>query len=467
MRILELLSVSLIGIATTVGVSVVGCGSSSSSGPAAVGSDQGQSCTRTADCASGLVCISNTCFASSATISIDGGAVDGSVTTADGSTTTPPPQGGPEALGQACAATIDCATGYTCVPFSSAVGGLCDYTNFGLNPDAGSTGKVCGGECTQASDCCELPPPGYTTAGTFYNYSDAGVYLGGPSTTVYADQCAAVLQALGGSAAGCSSPTGPNATAISTMCYYYETYCASTCAANWSCTNNSCLYTGACTVGASSETVGACATYTRAGRTVNATCTPSPDAGTAGTCAPSGGSCAVATDCNGQTIADPSVLENRGTKCVGGDCTCYQNKCYFACAQDIDCAGGYSCNTSTHLCTQAMARGCQSNNDCATISMNGMGANAKAICQTATNTCAVPCTTDHDCSRSSGAVPALGSFSGYVCSAGYCTAVSTTTSSCSTNADCESTGTGAVNTFCVTPATPGTFESAISGGKGM
>jgi hypothetical protein len=464
MRTIELLSVSLIGVAAAVGV--VGCGSSSS--PAAPGSAAGQSCTRTADCAGTLVCISNTCFpAAISSTSLDSG-VDGSSSAEGGTITT---QGGPEQLGQACAASSDCATGLTCVPFSSAVGGLCDYANFGINPDAGTTGKVCGGECQTSADCCELPPPNYGSSASFANYSDGGLYLG--STTVYTDQCAAILQAIGGSTAACSSlsPSNLNNSSTSKMCYYYQTYCASTCSTNWSCSNNACVYTGGCTLGSGYETSGACAYYTRTGKVVNETCIAAPDAGmsvgTPGSCGAAATTCTTSADCNGQTIADPQVLDNEGTTCAGGDCTCVQNKCYFSCAQDIDCAGGYSCNTTSHLCTQATPTGCMTNNDCVTVSVAGMGTNAKAICNTTTHACAVPCMTDHDCSLSSGAVPSLGRFSGYVCSNNYCTAVSTSAGSCSTNADCQGMSNGGVNTFCVTPSTPAVTESAISGGKGM
>ncbi len=467
MRIRECLSASLIVVAAAVGVGLVGCGSSSSS-PGAAGSAAGQSCTKTADCASNLVCISNTCFlAAGTTTSVDGGGQDSS-TSADGSTTVTP-QTGPEQLGQACAASADCAAGLTCVPFSSAVGGLCDYASFGVSPDAGTTGKVCGGECVTASDCCELPPPGYSESATLYSYSDAGAYLGGPGVTVYADQCAAILQGLGGSTAACSSlsPSNPNNAATSRLCYYYQTYCASTCATNWSCNNNACVYTAGCTVGATSESSGACAYYSRTGRQLGATCTATTDAGTAGSCAAAATTCTTSASCNGLAIADPQVVENQGTICAGGDCSCVQNKCYFSCAQDIDCAGGYSCNATSHLCTKATPTGCMTNNDCVTVSVAGMGADAKAICNTTTHACAVPCTTDHDCSLSSGAVPSLGRFSGYVCSAGYCTTVSNSAGSCSTNADCQGMAAGAVNTFCIASSAPAVTESAISGGKGM
>ncbi len=314
MRIPSSLRTAFAGVAAAIGVFVAGCGSSSSSPPA---SSAGQSCTRTADCAGGLVCISNTCFPSSASadsgVDLDGAAVDGA----------PSGPARPEELGQPCATTSNCGAGLTCVPFSSAIGGLCDYTNFGVNPDAGSTGKTCTGECSTAADCCELPPPTFTGSATFYDYSDSGVYLG--STNVYADQCSAVLQALGGSVAVCASPdaSSPNDTAILHMCFYYQTYCGSGCAANWSCTNNACVYSGSCTLNAGSANPGSCPTYTRTGRVTGQNCIAANDAGggapgTPGSCSAAPTTCATNAECNGQTIADPSTLSFTGsTTCEG------------------------------------------------------------------------------------------------------------------------------------------------------
>ena len=462
MRIPSSLRTAFAGVAAAIGVFVAGCGSSSSS-PRPVPRVSRAPGPPTARAAS--FAFSNTCFPSSASadsgVDLDGAAVDGA----------PSGPARPEELGQPCATTANCGAGLTCVPFSSAIGGLCDYTNFGVNPDAGSTGKTCTGECSTAADCCELPPPTFTGSGTFYDYSDSGVYLG--STNVYADQCSAVLQALGGSVAVCASPdaNSPNDTAILHMCFYYQTYCGSGCAANWSCTNNACVYSGSCTLNAGSANPGSCPTYTRTGRVTGQNCIAANDAGggapgTPGSCSAAPTTCATNAECNGQTIADPSTLSFTGsTTCEGGDCACYQNKCYFGCTQDINCAGGYACDTATGLCKRASPPGCQSNSDCATMSVMGMSRNAKAICQSSTRTCAVPCSTDHDCSISSGAVPSLGPFSGYVCSAGFCTAVATSAGSCTTNADCRGLGGGSgnVNLFCVTPTTVTAVESAISG----
>jgi hypothetical protein len=367
-----------------------------------------------------------------------------------------------------CATASDCgSSALTCVPFNSAVGGLCDYANFNIkNPDAGAL-MTCTGECQTAADCCELPAPAepsqLTTPETV-TVDDAGVETIVPGKTIYLDQCASILGVgLGGDPTVCSnSPTGANAE----LCFYYQLYCA--CAPNtWACTNNACVYTGPCTVGSPEafldeiETVGQCPTETRATKHSTASCTGTADAGSSGSC--QAATCTTAASCNG------SLAVGTATPCQDGDCTCYQDACYFPCAQDLDCSGGFTCDATNHVCKPVPERRCITNNDCVGAGvLPGLPANATAICDLTSNTCKVPCAVDHDCSLSSGAVPALGAFSGNFCSGGFCTAVVTSNLACMTNADCESLPqTGSVNMFCVTPAaSTSSVTSAVTSGAG-
>lgn len=456
MKISWFLSFAAVGVTAATGIAVVSCSSSSSSSPIASGF--GQSCTKTSDCQGGLVCINDTCIKPPTP---DGGG--GGVVTSDGGFTIP------AQLGLPCATTSDCASSLlTCVPFNSAVGGLCDYANFNIvNPDAGAL-MTCTGECLTAADCCELPSPPGDPATIFIGeteaLNDAGQIVITPSKTVYLNQCSSILNVgLGGDPSVCSGTMLDAAT--SEFCFYYQTYCA--CAPNtWMCMNNACVYTGTCTVGTTailgeSQTLGQCPTETRATKHETVTCTGSADAASAGSC--QAATCTDSTSCNGITAIGTT------TPCQSGDCTCFQDGCYLECAQDLDCPAGYECDTTNHVCRQVPAKRCKTNNDCVDVDvLPGLPANATAICDPGSSTCKVPCTVDHDCSYSSGAVPALGAFSGNFCSAGFCAAVVSSGLSCTTNADClANPGSGSVNMFCVTPApTTVSVTSAVTTGAG-
>lgn len=443
-----------VGLTTLAGIAVVSCSSSSSGGSPASG--LGQSCAKTADCQSPFVCINDTCIK---TPSVDAGA--GGMTSTDAGTVRP------AQLGLPCATTSDCASALlTCVPFNSAVGGLCDYANFGIvNPDAGTL-MTCTGECMTAADCCELPAPPDPTeifVAESITFNDAGAEIITPSKTIFLNQCASILQdGLNGDPSICSAGTTLTLE-TSEFCFYYQTYCA--CASNtWACTNNACVYTGPCTVGNSSvlgeaQELGDCPTETRAVKHSTATCTGSADAAMAGSC--QAAACTDSTSCNGITALGTT------TPCSNGDCTCYQDGCYLECATNLDCPAGFACDTTNLVCKQVPPKGCTSNNDCVDVEvLPGLPPNAKAICDLASGTCKVPCAEDHDCSLSSGAVPALGAFSGNFCSAGFCTAVVSSGLSCMTNADCLATPNGAeVNMFCVpTKPTSTAITSALTTG---
>jgi len=451
MKISGFISCAIAGMGAVAGMAAVSCGSSSAS---AVASALGQSCTRTSDCKSGLVCINDTCVE---TPSLDAGA--GGAVSPDGAV--------PAQLGLPCATTADCDSPLlTCVPFNSAVGGLCDYANFGIvNPDAGAL-MTCTGECITAADCCELPAPAEPATITIAEeemFNDAGMLVITPAKTIYLDQCQSILDVgLGGDPSVCGG-TGLDAVTAES-CFYYQTYCA--CAPNtWTCTNNACVYTAPCTVGTEivlgdTATLGDCPTESRATRRETATCSGAADAAT-------GGSCQAST-CTDSASCNDTLASGTATECQNGACTCYQDGCYLPCAQNLDCPAGYSCDTTNRVCKQVPPKKCTTNNDCVDVSvLPGLPSNATAICDPSSSTCRVPCTIDHDCSISSGAVLALGAFSGNFCSGGFCTAVVSSSLSCTTNADClaNPAAGSTVNMFCVAPTPTSTaVTSAVTSG---
>jgi hypothetical protein len=372
--------------------------------------------------------VDDICLKAGAAAVVDAGGGDAAVTP-DGST--PPPD--MTRLGQACASSTDCGDNLTCVPSAAGgiQGGLCDLTSFGITP----TGKTCGGECTQASDCCELP---YNASNYYYTgtaFTDAG-RLVAPRT------CNDLLQYfIGGDATICNSTL--NATPTAAACNLFQTYCNGCVTNTWACNANQCQYTGPCSTAATSdEDVGLCPIMTRTGRQLGLKCT-SPDGGTTGSCQNS--ACATNADCVNQPA------DNNST-CGATDCVCLASTCYFQCASNLDCPNGYACDTTTKVCKKT---GCSSDTVCKTQ----LG-NVKASCDATSGSCVVPCANDHDCSPSSGAVSALGVFRGQVCGPNhFCVTVA---GGCSSDTDCLASGTSQVNTFCVPLTTPATYTSAIT-----
>jgi hypothetical protein len=409
--------VSWTGLATAL-LASAGCSGSSSSNTA---SGMGESCTRSSDCGVGLVCIDQICLTRGSVADDAGG--DGSAANEGGAPA-------PTRLGQACATQSDCGSNLTCVPSASGGirGGLCDLASYGIQP----TGMVCGGECIKDSDCCEIP------------YNMSGISVSTDAGTVTVHTCADLLQyEIGGDPANCASVLADSYAAEA--CNTYMTYCAGCATNTWKCDGtNRCQYTGPCDPTAPSQYyVGFCPQFSRTGRQLNLTCTAT-GGGTTGTCTTN--ACKSDADCYGQ----PDV-NNVGT-CVGTDCVCFQGSCYFQCASDLDCQSGYGCDATSKTCKLV---GCTSDAVCKTRANN-----AKAVCNAATQACAIPCANDHDCSPSSGAVPALGQFTGSVCgSDNFCTSVEGV---CSTNDDCKATQAATVNTFCVAPPTPAQYRSAIT-----
>jgi hypothetical protein len=413
----------LVALVAGVVVAPIGGCSSSSGSPAPLLSAEGESCARTADCASGLVCVADSCVPRGTTgpaAAVDAAVVVVSEAGAPAAAGTP--QGGvPEAappartgaLGESCAISSDCGTGLVCVPSASGVGGVCDLSSYGLTP----TGKTCSGECAKGADCCELPLS--TTIGT-----------------VAVKTCQDVLAlVLAGNTTQCASAVPDSNVGVG--CFVYATYC-STCATGniWSCNAGQCVYSGTCQN--SGVELGGCPSETRTGRPLSPFCDT-----TAGKCQLSPrGICNTSTDCDQKGTTDGA-----GT-CRGGDCTCYQGGCYFSCASTLDCGQGTSCNIAMKLCLQGGT--CSSDAQCA--SQLGV-VNAKC----AGGSCKVSCTSDRECS-SSGLLPNpgsdAGSFGGKVCGGdGFCQDLG-----CATDADCQeldhnmNPGGSTLNYFCVTPS---------------
>jgi len=416
----------LLGAPLAATGAVGGC-SSSSSQPAVL-SAAGESCTRTADCGSGLVCVEDTCVVKGAPPPgfAEGGAIFPLEAGVGAAAPAGHEEGGvPEAapsprvsdLGESCLNTSDCGAGLVCVPSASGAGGTCDLASYGLQ----ATGKTCSGECVTGADCCELPVGITLTAGAVKTCQDI------------------VTLVLGGNTNQC----GPDASApspdVGVACFLYATYCAP-CATSgvWSCNASQCVYGGACQN--NGVVYGGCPSQTRTGRPLSPFCDT-----TANKCQSTGGLgvCDVASDCNGKGTTDGA-----GT-CRGGDCTCYEGACYLSCASTLDCAQGYTCDATTTLCTKSGT--CSSDAQCA--SQTGT-LNAKCV----SGACKLSCTSDRDCGGSGlvqGAGDA-GAFVGQVCGTdGFCEPLG-----CATNADCQEAnhnmnpGGSKVNYFCVTPPAP-------------
>jgi hypothetical protein len=283
----------------------------------------------------------------------------------------------------------DCGEGLTCIPVLNASSGICDVASYGLTP----TGKTCGGECKTAADCCELPI----------------------NNSLGVSSCDDIVDLLGGTPATlCTAPTADN----SGLCFLYQTYC--TCAAStWSCTANKCVYAAACS--AAGEVTGGCPALSRLGLTLPTTCSANKCQADVG--------CANAAACVDQVVADDTT-----DTCTADECTCYQNRCYRTCSTDLDCIVGYVCDATQKLCTQTA---CTVDTECVRSLRDPMA-------QCNQGTCALPCTTDHQCSGSG----TIGAFNFQVCSHGFCADIG-----CSTDSECgvaNTTQAGAnLKTFCV------------------
>ena len=435
-----------------VGVSAA-CGTTNNyySPDAATGS-AGDSCSSTSDCSSGLHCVNDTCVMGTVTIDggngkVDSGGSGGSGgahadSGVDGGIASKSEASAPLGIrGDFCRSQSDCATGLSCVPTIEGIGGVCDTVNTGLAANA--TGKTCTGQCSTATDCCELP------IGLAASVLGAGI-----------ENCSDILNSLSESSvtpAECTTSATTGGTDPVTLgCFLYHAYCE--CAANtWACTKNACVYTAACS--ANGTTWEGCASESRTGATLVPTCT-------SGKCAAAlpVGNCVTATDCEGEAyVPAPGAAAGTCTDATDTDCVCTAGSCYLKCATNIDCKTGYTCDTTTNLCAAVGA--CVTDAQCAVSTGNVL-----STCNTTTGTCTKPCTTDLDCSPPGNvsATDDLGAFNGTVCSTSGTTKGTCQPIGCTTDADCDVTdgsGSSIVQLFCVTPVVvPATEVSAITSG---
>jgi hypothetical protein len=448
--------IAFFGLATAVSGSLIGCGDDAETPAAAKITKSGanESCTRTDDCAKGLSCVSNLCTDSGS----GSGGTDSTGGTSGSGTTSPLGREGESCSrradcqatlgcfngrcqmddtgeggaspgttvggrGETCQLSSDCDDDLVCVPGGQnapGVGftGVCSQVDSGVTP----TGKLCGAECREPADCCELPVEVHALLGTnVKSCTDLAAIVGG------IDCDAANLAAL------------PAA-----QCLANATYCSCSAAQvgrNWDCTEaGRCVYTGACTV--SGFVPGGCPTLSRAGNPLTATC----DIGESDRCQPTMGTpgCTTPASCDTTPVADDLT----GDICASGECTCYNDRCLRRCGEDIDCRAGYECDIGTDVCVPMGF--CTSDVTC-----KNRLRDSRATCDLDTGTCSVPCETDIDCNPG-GLVN--GNFA-FVCAAGMCTPIG-----CTEDTECGGTVNGA-RLFCTVPA-PGTAadlaQSAIT-----
>ena len=423
MKILGGLLTALVGALAAAGVAGVGCSTTNNLNNGGGTSGLGETCTRTFDCKSGLVCEQNVCLEPTTTTPVpDGGSASGGDS---GTTTAPAPHLG--LLNESCQVSSDCQAPLECLPTGGG-GGKCSVVAWGLT----ATGKTCTGECNTAADCCELPVNFDPFLSEWETQVDGGGYIFHPGLTQTNVRCEDLLAFLGGDATICANPA--NFTSLTQSlaqgCFYYNAYCGS-CGASgpWACTNSQCVYTAPCTpTGTVASMATACPSETRTGRGLSITCTV-PAGATMGSCQ---AGCAMDSDCAGKIPPGSNHTCSAADAGAGTNCTCYQSACYFKCARDLDCAAGNVCDPTTHLCKPA---GCTGDPDC----IQSLG-NPRATCTG--GTCQIKCDNDSNCGPPTS-----------ICSSGYCKPAG-----CTSDTDCPGNGS---HQFCVT-ATPTMYAGAIT-----
>lgn len=118
-------------------------------------SKAGESCSKRADCETGLGCYAGVCALSAPVATpVDAGVVTVTVTNTVYVTVDAGVNTALGARGETCSKTEDCAIGLVCLPLADSVGlGICDLANYGFT----TSKKDCANECAVATDCCELP----------------------------------------------------------------------------------------------------------------------------------------------------------------------------------------------------------------------------------------------------------------------------------------------------------------------
>ncbi|MET0794727.1 MAG: hypothetical protein ABW061_24625 [Polyangiaceae bacterium] len=438
---------SLIGATSMALALLVGCGDDDAK-PAS--SLLGQSCARTADCADGLSCISNTCYKSAPSTAGAGGgetapippelgsegesctsrldcatglfcfnnrcaATDESTGDAGSGGVTP---GGVTlgSRGESCTVNSDCAKGLVCVPTAGIGAGVCDLANFGIKP----TGLRCEGECTANADCYQFP-----------------VEL----QTATIKSCEDIDDAIATDAVDCDAPATPTA---KTLCFEQATYCGYTSKSKvWTCDTDvhRCVYNVTCDPLVGFDVPDGCPTRSRLNPLAALTCNADTSKCVGPTAAPA---CTSDAKCEGKPVFD-----GNGTDlCTAGECTCYSGnkQCYRKCARDIDCGSGQVCDAkATKLCVPDAA--CSTDAQCA-VANNSLAYKCNA------GTCAQACATDRDCSGTGLAAV----FNGKICNAGFCELIS---SDCTEDGtQCPAATVGGLKPFCV--AAPSGAGSTVS-----
>jgi hypothetical protein len=370
-------------------------------GPAPVLGGEGESCTRAADCETGLGCYNQRCAP-------DGSMMGSGGEAGSGGTVTPPPGPPLGQYGETCVLPSDCAAGLTCVPGGIDAGnlGVCSITDTGVT----ATGKSCSAECQDAEDCCELPLE-IQAALTIRSCADLADVLAGVD---------------------CSDPGS-----FAAQCFAQSTYCDCN-NATWTCNAGACTYRANCS--ADGLTTDGCATFSRSGRPLPSTCVDDECGTVAGEPL-----CNDDADCDTLTVTDDLT-----DTCSPGECTCYQDiGCYRKCADDLDCAVGFVCDAATEVCVAAPE--CVTQLDCQR-SKNDVD----WVCRD-NGTCVERCNNDLDCNA--GDIHAGGLLQ--VCENNECMPLG-----CADNDDCTALP---VRMFCVEPTAPGATvampNSAITTGQ--
>ena len=368
-------------------------GSSSSGGSANPGrlSGMGESCTKTSDCEPMLSCFNLRCQA----------APEGE----GGEQNVPAPVLG--ARGETCVLTSDCQPDLTCLPAPGQTGsvGVCTPKESGVE----ATGKTCGAECAEDTDCCELPIEEHANVG--------------------AKSCTELESLL----EGVDCDASVDATELR-RCFAQVAYCE--CDDTWSCDDGRCVYAADCS--ASGVVPDGCPQYTRSGVPLSTIC----DVDDSEKCQAPVTGCADDDEC----VMAPVTDSLDGDVCVEGECVCHSGSCLRKCDHDLDCAAGKVCDDD--VCVPAGT--CISNQAC----QRQLG-DYRATCTDA-GICTVACESDIDCNGLTGGQLAN------VCTDGMCQPIG-----CSSDDECMLT-TDPPNMqrrmFCATPPAGGaaTGSSAIT-----
>jgi hypothetical protein len=346
----------------------------------------GESCTRRADCSPGLGCYSQRC---AETDTGEGGA--GNVPVTQGS------------RGETCVLSSDCTSPLACLPGGSGgpgagVGfvGVCSDVNTDVPP----TGKVCGAECTQPVDCCQLPLELHETIGV--------------------KTCTELTDVLDGVTCDGTASVQDQA-----RCLAQAAYCLGCDADTWECTGGLCVYALDCA--ADGLVPDGCPTVSRAGFGLPFLC----DVGGSDRCQPPAGEplCTTAADCDGLPVSDDGT-----DTCNADECICFESQCLRPCDSDLDCRVGFVCDMGDEVCVPE--------GSCTTdVTCQREGGDIRLAC--VDGVCTMPCQTDLDCNEDG---LTDGGFEA-VCNADHmCEPIG-----CADDSECPGAGNG-VKLFCTTPA---------------